>query len=145
MTGFLLGDDGPELRVPAHLAASLWPVLREHFRELERRGATRRMEELKPLLTDWQLVAGRWALRQRPRFPGEVPQGNADPLGGLSSCDDEQDWITTTDAAAMTGRSRQWVGARLRSGDVEGYRGGREWMVSRRSLVAFSERRDGAA
>ena len=58
---------------------------------------------------------------------------------------DAPDWITTTEAAEISGFSSQWVRELCDEGDVTCRKFGRNWQVSRTSLLAYveSERRPG--
>lgn len=50
----------------------------------------------------------------------------------------KEDWITTTEAAEISGYTRQHVRLLITSGKVKGQRFGREWQVSRSSLLAHA-------
>ena len=47
------------------------------------------------------------------------------------------DWITTAKAAELTGYTLRHLHRLLRLGDVKGRKWGREWQVSRSSLLAY--------
>ena len=46
-------------------------------------------------------------------------------------------WLTTTQAAELTGYTRKHVTRLVESGDVKGRRFGRVWMVDKASLSAY--------
>ncbi len=48
-----------------------------------------------------------------------------------------QDWITTTEAVALSGYHVVTLRKLLLSGKVKGQKWGREWQVSRTSLLAY--------
>jgi excisionase family DNA binding protein len=54
------------------------------------------------------------------------------------------DWITTREAAALTGYSMQHVRLLVSTGAVRGQRFGDRWQVSRRSLLAYHKRAEQA-
>ena len=140
MSDYLLGDGGPELRIPGEEAAMLWPVVREYARDLERKGSTTRLRRLRPLLVQWQYAAGRWALAQAEghAFPGEFPNGNPDLEQGSLS---EAQWLSTAEAERVTGLSRQWLCQLARRGEVESRRIGRGWAIAAASAAELAERR----
>lgn len=47
-----------------------------------------------------------------------------------------QDWITTTEAVTLSGYHVDHIRRLLKSGEVNGQKWGREWQVSRSSLLA---------
>ncbi len=47
------------------------------------------------------------------------------------------DWITTSEAAKISGYSMQHVRLLITSGKVKGQRFGRDWQISRSSLLAY--------
>src|SRR3712207_2284608 len=102
MTAFLLGDGGPEVRVPAELVVLLWPAVRDHARELEARGATERLRRLLPLLRAWSYAAGEANLRRAGGFRPELTDGNRDPLSA-DWLRNEGDWLSAGQAAAAMG------------------------------------------
>jgi excisionase family DNA binding protein len=52
------------------------------------------------------------------------------------------DWITTRQAAELTGYTQQHVRELVIAGTVKGQRFGRDWQVSRRSLLAYVKQAD---
>lgn len=52
----------------------------------------------------------------------------------------EGDWITTSEAARISGYTVQRVRQLIHAGEVQGRRFGRDWMVDRSSLLAYMER-----
>jgi hypothetical protein len=54
------------------------------------------------------------------------------------------DWITTRQAAGLSGYTMQHVRLLIGRGDVRGQRWGRDWQVSRRSLLAYVRQREQA-
>lgn len=51
-------------------------------------------------------------------------------------------WITTDDAAALTGYARATVRRLVGQGQVEARKVGRDWLVNRESLLAYRGRMD---
>ena len=47
-----------------------------------------------------------------------------------------QDWITTQEAAEISGYHPEYIRKLLQTGKVKGQKWGREWQVSRSSLLA---------
>ncbi len=47
------------------------------------------------------------------------------------------EWITTQEAAEMTGYTPEHVRRLVTSGKVKGQRWGRDWQIDRRSLLAY--------
>jgi excisionase family DNA binding protein len=47
------------------------------------------------------------------------------------------DWLTTTEAARLTGYNIQYIRRLVRSNKVESKKWGRDWMISRASLLAY--------
>lgn len=54
------------------------------------------------------------------------------------------DWITTRQGAELTGYSVQHIRELVTTGAVKGQRWGRDWQVSRRSLLAYQKRAEQA-
>ncbi len=50
------------------------------------------------------------------------------------------DWITTTEAVSLTGYHVNYVRRLLKTGKVKSQKWGREWQVSRSSLLAYVQR-----
>jgi excisionase family DNA binding protein len=50
------------------------------------------------------------------------------------------DWITTAEAARLSGYTLQRVRQLIAAGEVKGQRFGQVWQVSRRSLLAYAKR-----
>jgi excisionase family DNA binding protein len=48
-----------------------------------------------------------------------------------------EDWITTQQAAEVTGYTADYVRKLAISGKVKGRRWGRDWQIDRRSLLAY--------
>ena len=48
----------------------------------------------------------------------------------------KDDWISTTEAAEISGYHINHVRRLIKSGEVKGQKWGRDWMVSRSSLLA---------
>jgi excisionase family DNA binding protein len=140
VTAFLLGEGGPELRVPPELAALLWPVVHAHARELEVRGATDRLRPLLPLLRAWSFVAGEANVRRASGFRSKATNGIDDPLAA-DFLRGEGDWLSTEQAAAAVGCSRQWVAVLARRGEIEARRVGNRWVISPAAVVEARKRR----
>lgn len=47
------------------------------------------------------------------------------------------DWITTDNAAELSGYDRHYLRALIRNGDVKGQKFGTIWQVSKQSLLAY--------
>jgi len=52
------------------------------------------------------------------------------------------DWLTTAEAAHLTGYNIQYLRRLVRTKKVESRKWGREWMISRASLLAYKEEND---
>ena len=50
------------------------------------------------------------------------------------------DWITTTEAVSLTGYHVNYVRRLLKTGKVKSQKWGREWQVSRSSLLAYVQK-----
>jgi excisionase family DNA binding protein len=136
----VLGADTPELRLSGEEAALLWPGVRAWAETLRDHGATRKLERLRPALGAWQFVARAWELRQTEGggFAGETPnrhgQGALEPLAG-------DGWISTAEAAQVSGLSPQWIRALARRQELEARRVGREWLLSPAAVRDLAARR----
>jgi excisionase family DNA binding protein len=56
---------------------------------------------------------------------------------------DSGDWITTKEAAGLTGYSVQYIRRLVRQGRVVAKKWLRDWAVSRQSLLDYKEKMDG--
>jgi excisionase family DNA binding protein len=86
----------------------------------ERRSATRGME-----VTD----------DQSPKYIGETEKNIARLQKG-----ELDEWITTTEAAQLSGYSAVHIRRLIRSGEVDANRWGRDWQVSSGSLLNYLEK-----
>jgi excisionase family DNA binding protein len=51
-----------------------------------------------------------------------------------------QDWITTNEAAKISGYHCEYIRKLLQTGKVKGQKWGREWQISRSSLLAHIQK-----
>lgn len=49
----------------------------------------------------------------------------------------DENWITTTEAAQISGYHRDHIRRLIRSEEIDAHKWGRDWMVSRESLFAY--------
>lgn len=54
------------------------------------------------------------------------------------------DWITTDEAARLSGYHPVYLRALLVSGKIKGQKWGREWQVSRKGLLAYVQKMENA-
>jgi excisionase family DNA binding protein len=52
----------------------------------------------------------------------------------------EDVWITTNDAAQLTGYQPAHIRLLIRNQEIEGQKWGRDWMVSKESLLAYIDK-----
>ncbi len=50
------------------------------------------------------------------------------------------DWITTEQAVALSGYTPEHVRRLIKTGEIKAQKWGREWQVSRRSVLAYLQR-----
>ena len=55
---------------------------------------------------------------------------------------DPNQWLTTSEAAELTGYTRAHIRLLLRREQIEGVKRGRDWLVSRESLLDHKRRMD---
>ncbi len=51
-------------------------------------------------------------------------------------------WLTTNQAAALTGYAPAYIRVLAKQGKVEGFKAGRDWLVSRESVLAYKAQMD---
>lgn len=51
-------------------------------------------------------------------------------------------WVTTREAAALTGYDPAYIRVLAKQGKVEGFKAGRDWLVSRESVLAYKAQMD---
>ncbi len=69
-----------------------------------------------------------------------VEQGTLNHLAVVSVMSNDFDfsqWITTQEAARLTGYSQTYIGRLLKQGRLDGVKLGHDWIVKRDSVLAF--------
>ena len=51
-------------------------------------------------------------------------------------------WLTTSEAAELTGYNKSYLRRLLRKGHIEGVKRGRDWLLSRQSVLEHKRRMD---
>ncbi len=49
----------------------------------------------------------------------------------------DKDWVTTTQAAELSGYHRDHIRRLIRNDEIEAKKWGRDWMVNRKSLIDY--------
>lgn len=53
-----------------------------------------------------------------------------------------REWVTTREAAELTGYDPAYIRVLAKQGKVEGFKAGRDWLVSRESVLGYKRRMD---
>lgn len=143
--------EGPALLVGAADALILWPAVRDLALQLRAHGATRKLQQLGPLLTRWQTLVAMAEAAAEPdgRFAHE-PVGGTQPAAVARSSRNNGEWCTAAEASQRLGCSAQHIGRLTRRGeldvgDAKAFKAGRDWTIPVAGVEAYLQRKEAAA